>query len=36
MKMYNPDKCGTYKMMFGFSQPQPPKKRRKPKKKKNE
>jgi len=20
-KLYNPDKCGTFKMMFGFEQP---------------
>mgnify|MGYP003634783786 CR=1 FL=1 len=22
-KLYNPDKCGTFKMMFGFEQPKP-------------
>jgi hypothetical protein len=36
MKMYNPDKCSSFEMMFGFPQPPPPKKKRKAKKKKNE
>ena len=36
MKIYNPDKCGSYQMIFGFPQPKPPKKKRKEKKNKNE
>ena len=28
MKIYNPDKCGSYQMMFGFPQPKPPKKKK--------
>tara|TARA_R100001163_G_scaffold58059_1_gene46229 strand:- start:497 stop:601 length:105 start_codon:yes stop_codon:yes gene_type:complete len=34
--MYNPDKCSSFEMMFGFPAPPPPKKKRKQKKKKNE
>ena len=29
MKMYDPDKCSSFEMMFGFSQTVPIKKRKK-------
>ena len=32
MKMYNPDKCSSFEMMFGFPAPPPPKKKEKTKK----
>jgi len=36
MKIYNPDKCSSFEMMFGFPQTLPIKKRKKAKKKKSE